>query len=79
MRDSDGIVWPANTVCVCSHAKRLHWNTAKRPNGPCRECECRSFTPEPVCRCGHGKKAHAKGPCHEAYVCACRSFREAKR
>lgn len=66
---------PANRVCTCSHAKRLHFCTKTKPAGPCRECDCRSFDPEPICRCGHGKKSHARGSCHHAYVCGCHEFR----
>jgi hypothetical protein len=66
---------PANRVCTCSHVKRLHFCTKVQPAGPCGECDCRSFNPERMCRCGHGEKAHARGPCHHAYVCGCHNFR----
>jgi hypothetical protein len=61
------------TVCACSHQKRDHWCTKSAPNGPCTLCHCLSFTPESICLCSHGKKAHAKGRCHEAD--GCREFR----
>jgi SOS-response transcriptional repressor LexA len=32
--------------------------------------------PEPVCECGHGKKAHAKGYCKQKYLDGCTAFRE---
>ena len=57
------------TICVCAHQKRDHWCTKPNPNGPCQLCACRVFTPEPVCECGHGLKAHAKGYCHEGDGC----------
>lgn len=62
-------------ICTCTHSKRDHVITKRVPSGPCHDCGCLSFTPEPVCRCGHGKKAHAKGPCHEGH--GCREFRTA--
>ena len=31
--------------------------------------------PEPVCECGHGKKAHAKGHCKQKYLDGCTAFR----
>jgi SOS-response transcriptional repressor LexA len=31
---------------------------------------------EPVCECGHGKKAHAKGHCNQKYLDGCTVFRE---
>ncbi len=68
--------WPTNTVCTCEHRKGKHWFTTRTPTGPCQECNCTAFTPEAVCRCGHGKKAHAKGPCHHKYLCGCTGFRE---
>lgn len=43
-------------MCVCGHKKNRHWNTRAQPNGPCQECACRAFDPEPLCACGHGKK-----------------------
>jgi hypothetical protein len=64
------------TICKCTHPKREHWGTKQRPNGACRSCACRAFTPEPICRCGHGLKAHAKGPCHQTYIDGCKAFRE---
>lgn len=64
-------------VCSCGHRAGVHFNTKERPNGPCGECKCQAFTPEAMCRCGHGKKAHAKGPCKQAYQCGCRGFTEA--
>ena len=68
--------WPTNTVCTCEHRKGRHWGTLQNPQGPCRDCACRTFTPEVICRCSHGKKAHAKGPCHHKYLCGCTQFRE---
>ena len=56
-------------VCACRHSKRDHWCTKLRPHGPCRTCSCPAFTAEPVCMCGHGKKAHTKGSCHEGDSC----------
>jgi hypothetical protein len=56
-------------ICVCSHHKREHWNTKQQPSGSRLTCPCRSFLPEPVCRCGHGAKAHQKGSCHEGDGC----------
>jgi len=32
--------------------------------------------PEPICECGHGKKAHAKGHCNQKYLDGCTAFRE---
>jgi hypothetical protein len=61
-------------VCDCGDLKRQHWISAKQPNGPCMVCGCRAFTPEPLCTCKHGKKAHAKGPCKEAWKCGCKVF-----
>lgn len=43
-------------VRSCGHRAGVHFNTKERPNGPCRECRCQAFTPEPLCRCGHGRK-----------------------
>lgn len=60
-------------VCVCRDHKRDHWLSVKTPQGPCRLCPCKVFTPEPVCVCGHGLKAHARGPCHEGD--GCKQFR----
>jgi hypothetical protein len=57
-------------VCTCAHAKRDHWCTKVRPQGSCRVCPCTAFTPERICVCRHGKKAHAKGRCHEGDGCA---------
>jgi len=62
-------------ICICSHQKREHLNTKQIPNGPCFYCSCKAFTAEPVCKCGHGKKAHAKGWCHEGD--GCKKFRPA--
>ena len=64
-------------MCACRHKKSRHWNTAAQPRGPCRDCDCRAFTPEPLCVCGHGAKAHdtKHGHCKEAYKCRCRQFR----
>lgn len=59
-------------VCDCSHRRGDHYNTKQNPNGPCQLCGCSNFTPEPVCRCGHGNKAHRKGYCHEG---DCKQFR----
>lgn len=64
-------------VCTCEDSKRDHIITAQSPAGPCTLCPCKSFTPEPICKCGHGKKAHGKsstGHCHE---CGCKHFRAA--
>jgi hypothetical protein len=68
--------WPKNTVCICSHGKTRHWFATSSPNGPCLECACTAFVAEPVCECGHGKKAHAKGHCNQSYLDGCRTFRE---
>jgi hypothetical protein len=57
------------TVCTCRHPKRDHWCTKSTPKGHCLLCPCQAFTPEPVCRCSHGEKAHGKGPCHEGDGC----------
>jgi hypothetical protein len=64
-------------MCDCTHKKGRHWNTVAVPNGPCRDCGCRAFTPEPLCVCGHGQKAHAtkNGHCKESYKCGCKVFR----
>jgi hypothetical protein len=58
-------------VCTCSHHKRFHFCTKSNPAGPCQLCGCRTFTPEAVCKCGHGKKAHKDGTgrCHEGDGC----------
>jgi len=69
------MTFPTN-VCECSHRKGKHWFTTTSKKAPCLECACTSFTPEPVCRCGHGKKSHAKGPCHHKYLCGCTQFRD---
>lgn len=64
-------------LCACGHLRRRHWNTAAKPNGPCRDCGCTAFRPEAMCRCGHGKKAHEqhpKGHCKDAYKCGCKGF-----
>ena len=40
----------------------------QQPNGPCAACDCPAFTPEKQCdtpKCGHGKKAHRNGRCHD--------------
>jgi hypothetical protein len=61
-------------VCECGDLKRLHLNTKQNPNGPCSSCACNAFVPEKQCRtpkCGHGKKAHRSGRCHE---CGCKNF-----
>jgi len=63
------------TICTCEDQKRHHIITKQVPAGPCTLCSCTKFTPEPVCRCGHGKKAHKKGPCHEGD--GCKEFRPA--
>jgi len=63
-------------ICRCLHQKREHWHTKEKPQGPCSHCGCRAYTPEPMCGCGHGKKAHAKGKCKEFYMCGCAGFRE---
>ena len=68
--------WPKNTVCTCTHGKAQHWFAKSSPKGPCRECACKAFMPEPVCECGHGKKAHAKGHCNQKYLDGCTAFRE---
>jgi len=62
-------------ICTCTHQKREHYGTKQNPNGPCSFCTCQKFEPEPICKCGHGKKAHAKGPCHEGD--GCKEFRPA--
>jgi hypothetical protein len=64
-------------VCVCSHMKRDHYCTKPKPQGPCFFCNCATYTPEPVCLCGHGKKAHPNGGCRRRY-CICTEFREEK-
>jgi len=61
------------TVCICEHQKRDHYCTKADPHGPCNACGCLAFTPERACRCGHGKKAHKKGYCHESD--GCKQFR----
>jgi hypothetical protein len=61
-------------VCECSHLKREHVNTKQFPNGRCMQCACPTFAPEKQCKlskCGHGKKAHRTGKCHE---CGCSRF-----
>jgi len=67
---------PKNTVCTCTHGKAQHWFAKSSPKGPCRECACKAFMPEPVCECGHGKKAHTKGHCNQKYLDGCTKFRE---
>jgi len=64
-------------VCNCGHRTGRHFNTKARPNGPCRDCGCTAFTPELLCVCGHGKKAHdtKRGHCKEAYKCGCKAYR----
>lgn len=60
-------------VCTCRCLKRRHF-IAKFNKGPCLDCPCLAFIPEPTCKCGHGKKAHEKsrtGHCHE---CTCKVF-----
>lgn len=69
-------MWTVNFVCVCTHTKSRHWVTKVKKESPCRECGCSAFVQEPICRCGHGKKAHTKGPCHQKYLCGCTEFRE---
>lgn len=66
----------ATNVCVCTHAKGRHFVAKGKAESPCRDCSCLAFVQEPICRCGHGKKAHAKGPCHHKYLCGCTAFRE---
>jgi hypothetical protein len=58
-------------VCTCTHQKRDHFCTKQNPAGPCRFCSCEHFTPERICKCGHGEKAHKdrKGTCHEGDGC----------
>jgi len=56
-------------VCACAHSKRDHCCTKLRPLGRCLLCPCSAFIAESICKCGHGKKAHRKGPCHEADGC----------
>jgi hypothetical protein len=64
------------TICTCRHKKSEHWCTKQNPAGPCTLCGCTAFTPERICRCGHGEKAHLpKGSCHEGD--GCRVFRPA--
>ena len=71
-------------VCACTHTKQVHWCTKQNPAGPCRAdaCECRSFTPEPICACGHGLKVHTKlrrlGYCRMHYIDGCKAFTEAR-
>jgi len=62
-------------VCTCEHHKRRHLSTKQTPRGSCADCSCTAFTPEPKCKCGHGKKAHSKGRCHEGD--GCKEFRPA--
>jgi hypothetical protein len=64
-------------VCACAHSKRDHWCTKLQPHGNCLLCPCSAFTAEPICRCGHGKKAHRKGSCHEGD--GCKVFRPTPR
>jgi hypothetical protein len=63
------------TICDCGDPKRAHLVTKSTPTGPCTFCPCPAFRPELRCICGHGKKAHAKGPCHEGD--GCKVFRPA--
>lgn len=66
---------PVVVVCNCSHLKRVHINIKQQPNGPCTVCACRAFIPEKQCaiaKCGHGRKAHRTGRCHE---CGCNAFK----
>lgn len=66
---------PQSFVCTCGHRIGAHFNTKTQPQGPCGECGCRAFAPEPVCRCGHGKKAHTRhGSCNQSYLDGCRAF-----
>jgi len=67
---------PRVLVCECGDQKREHVITKQFPAGPCTSCPCKSFTPEAVCKCGHGKKAHRKGPCHECGKQQCPAFRK---
>jgi hypothetical protein len=62
-------------VCTCTHHKRDHFCSKATPSGPCTLCGCRTFTPERICKCGHGEKAHKdrNGRCHEAD--GCKKFR----
>ena len=81
--DLGALMYPTHTnvICACSHQKREHWITSRQPKGPCQVCGCRTFTPEPLCKCGHGKKAHENprdnGRCHHFSYCGCKQFREA--
>jgi hypothetical protein len=60
-------------VCTCTHSKRDHRCTKSTPRGVCLVCDCMAFTPETICECKHGKKAHSKGRCHEGD--GCKQFR----
>lgn len=60
---------PRVLVCTCEHRKADHWCTKSNPSGPCQLCSCTAFTPERICECGHGEKAHKKGHCHEGDGC----------
>lgn len=73
--------FPSKNVQVyrCTHAKRAHRQMKGSPAGACAACECPAFEPEPTCRCGHGLKAHAKGPCKQAYLDNCRAFRASEK
>jgi hypothetical protein len=62
-------------ICTCEHHKLFHVISKAIPAGPCELCLCVSFTPEPVCKCGHGKKAHQKSPSNHCHECGCKEFR----
>jgi hypothetical protein len=66
-------------VCTCGHMKRDHWCTKGKPQGPCWFCDCSTYTPEPFCECGHGRKAHfSTGTCrYRTRKCGCSGFKEA--
>ena len=61
-------------VCTCIHRRTSHYFSTRTPKGPCRECGCTEFTPEPMCKCDHGKKSHKRkdGGCKQ---CDCPVFR----
>jgi len=62
-------------VCMCSHPKRAHILAKALAAAPCNRCKCKNFCGEPVCRCGHGLKAHLKGSCNQKYIDGCTAFR----
>ena len=66
-------------VCTCTHVRRVHIARKGAPSSPCQQCDCANFSPEPVCRCGHGLKSHRRkgkgGKCNQAYLDGCTVFR----